>query len=80
LLFIGLTGAIQALWDSFIADDLLFLVGSVGWVVAVVAAAVASRRAGAPCSPRCCWPCRRWPSSTPRRRALDGSGPGAPVG
>jgi hypothetical protein len=44
----GAAGAVQALWDSFIADDLLFLVGSVGWVVAVVAAAVASRRAGAP--------------------------------
>jgi hypothetical protein len=41
LLFIGLTGAIQALWDSFIADDLLFLVGSIGLLLAVAVAVLA---------------------------------------
>lgn len=36
-------GAAQVLWDDFIADDLLSLVGGVAWVVAVVAAALAYR-------------------------------------
>lgn len=38
-------GVVQALWDEFLTDDLLFLVGSVAWVVAVVAAARSQRAA-----------------------------------
>ena len=41
-------GSIQQLWDSFVAGDLLISVGSVAWVIAVVAAAVAFRQAHAP--------------------------------
>jgi hypothetical protein len=41
-------GVVQALWDDFVTGDLLFLVGGVGWVVAVLAAAAACRQAGAP--------------------------------
>jgi hypothetical protein len=44
----GAAGAAQVLWDDFITDDLLFVVGSVGWIVAVLAAALAWRRVGAP--------------------------------
>jgi hypothetical protein len=44
----GAAGTVQALWDDFVAGDLLFLVGGVAWVVAVVAAAAACRRVGAP--------------------------------
>jgi hypothetical protein len=40
--------AVQALWDDFITGDLLQTIGAVGWVVAVVAAAVAYRRVGSP--------------------------------
>jgi hypothetical protein len=38
-------GVVQALWDEFLTDNLLFLVGSVAWVVAVVAAARSQRAA-----------------------------------
>ena len=41
-------GVVQALWDQFVTDDLLFLVGGVAWVVATLAAAAARRQAGAP--------------------------------
>jgi hypothetical protein len=37
----------QALWDSFIANDLLFGLGGTAWIVAAIAAAVAFRQAGA---------------------------------
>jgi hypothetical protein len=38
----------QVLWDDFVTDDLVVTVGAIGWVVAVLAAAVALRQAGAP--------------------------------
>ena len=41
-------GVVQALWDDLISGDLLFLVGSVAWVGAVIAAAEAYRQVGAP--------------------------------
>ena len=37
----------QALWDSFIANELLFALGGTAWIVAAIAAAVAFRKAGA---------------------------------
>ena len=40
--------SVQALWDGFITGDVLIGVGSVAWVVAVVAAAAAYRNVGAP--------------------------------
>ncbi len=40
-------GAAQALWDNFIAADLIIGIGSVALVVAVIAAAVAYRGVGA---------------------------------
>jgi hypothetical protein len=42
--------AIQALWDDPISDDLAVTIGAIGWAVAVLAAADAVRRAGAPLS------------------------------
>ena len=41
-------GAVQALWDDVVVDDLIGAPGAVAWLVAVIAAAVAYRRAGAP--------------------------------
>jgi hypothetical protein len=41
-------GAVQALWDDVLVDDVLSAPGAVAWLVAVVAAAVAYHRAGAP--------------------------------
>jgi hypothetical protein len=41
-------GAVQELWDKFITADLLLGIGGFAWIVAVVAAAVAIRHAGAP--------------------------------
>lgn len=41
-------GAVQALWDDVVAADLIIGIGSAAWAVAVVAAAVAHRRDGAP--------------------------------
>ena len=38
----------QVLWDDFVTDDLVVTVGAIGWVVAVLAAAVALRQAGGP--------------------------------
>ena len=55
----GTADAIQALWDSALVEDLI-IIGSVAWVVAVVAAAVALRYGGAPSPSR---------SSSPRRRS-----------
>lgn len=46
----GAAGAVQVLWDDPVADDLAVTIGAIGWVVAVFAAAVAVRRAGAPLS------------------------------
>jgi hypothetical protein len=40
--------AVQALWDDPLSDDLATGAGIIAWVVAIVAAAVALRRAGAP--------------------------------
>jgi hypothetical protein len=37
----------QALWDNFITGDLLFWLGGAAWIVAVIAAAVAFKQAGA---------------------------------
>ena len=42
--------AVQALWTDFISNDLLLALGSVAWVVAAIAAAVAFRRSGSPLS------------------------------
>jgi hypothetical protein len=44
----GYAAAIQSIWDDPITDDLATTVGAVGWLVAVLAAAVGIRRAGAP--------------------------------
>jgi hypothetical protein len=44
----GAAGAAQALWDDAIAAELLPTLGSVAWVIAVIAAALALYRAGAP--------------------------------
>ena len=56
-----------ALWDNAILADLLPTPGSISWVVAAIAAAVAYRRPGARSrSPRCS-PSPRWPSSMVRR-------------
>ena len=41
-------GAVQELWDNFITGDLLLGIGGLAWIVAVIAAAVAVRHAGAP--------------------------------
>ena len=41
-------GAVQELWDNFITADLLLGIGGLAWIVAVIAAAVAVRGAGAP--------------------------------
>ncbi len=41
-------GAVQALWDDLVVDDLIGAPGAVAWLVAVIAAAVAYRQAGAP--------------------------------
>ncbi len=38
----------QTLWDEFVSGVVLFLVGSITWVVAVIAAAAAYRQVGAP--------------------------------
>jgi hypothetical protein len=46
----GAAGAVQELWDDPITDDLFVTAGAIGWAVAVIAAAVAIRRAGAPLS------------------------------
>ncbi len=43
----GVAAAAQALWDDFIAADLLIGLGGVAWWVAIVAAVVAYRRVGA---------------------------------
>ena len=40
--------SVNALWDNFLAADLLIGIGSVAWLVAVVAAAVAWKAAGGP--------------------------------
>ena len=40
--------AAQGLWDNFIASDLLIGLGTVAWIVAAIAAAVAYHRLGAP--------------------------------
>lgn len=41
-------GAVQALWDDVVVDDLIGAPGAVAWLVAVIAAAVAYRQADAP--------------------------------
>ena len=41
-------GAVQALWDDVVVDDLIGAPGAVAWLVAIIAAAVAYRHAGAP--------------------------------
>ncbi len=43
----GVAGSVQALWDDFIAADLLIGLGGLAWIVAVVAAVIAYRRVGA---------------------------------
>lgn len=43
----GLADAAQALWDEFLTADLLAAIGTIGWVVAAIAAAVALRQAAA---------------------------------
>ena len=42
--------AVTALWDNIISDDLLISIGSVAWIIAAIAAAVAYRGIGAPMS------------------------------
>ena len=41
-------GAVQALWDDMVVDDLIGGPGAVAWLVAVIAAALAYHRTGAP--------------------------------
>jgi hypothetical protein len=43
----GVAASAQALWDDFIASDLLLALGGVAWWVAIVAAVIAYRRLGA---------------------------------
>ena len=44
----GVASSAQALWDDFIAGDLLIGLGGVAWIVAIIGAVIAYRRAGAP--------------------------------
>jgi len=44
----GVASSAQALWDDFIASDLLIGLGAVAWFVAIAGAVLAYRRAGAP--------------------------------
>jgi hypothetical protein len=44
----GVADASQELWDNFITDDLLIGLGAAAWIVAMIAAAGAYWRAGAP--------------------------------
>ena len=45
---VGAADAVQAIWHTFLSADLLQTIGAVGWIVAVLAAAVAFRHVGAP--------------------------------
>ena len=40
--------AIQAIWHTFLSADLFQIIGAAGWIVGVLAAAVAFRQVGAP--------------------------------
>ena len=44
----GVAAATQTLWDDMLSADLAGTVGAVGWAVAILAAAIALRQAGAP--------------------------------
>jgi hypothetical protein len=44
----GIAASAQALWDDFVASDLLIGLGGLAWMVGIVAAVVAYRRVGAP--------------------------------
>jgi hypothetical protein len=44
----GVAGATEALWGDFIASDLLIGLGGLAWIVAIIGAVIAYRRAGAP--------------------------------
>ena len=44
----GAADAIQAIWHTFLSADLFQTIGAVGWIVGVLAAAVAFRQVGAP--------------------------------
>lgn len=44
----AVAGSAQEIWHNFLSGDVLILLGSVGWAVAVVATAIAYRQAGAP--------------------------------
>ena len=69
----GYASGALALWDNAILADLLPTPGSISWVVAAIAAAVAYRRpAPRSRSPRCS-PSPRWPSSMVRRSDLSRS-------
>src|SRR5919112_6491932 len=68
---LGERAAVEAI-ETLFADPfktLLFDIGRYAWIVALVLAAVALWRAGAPRLPLCYWRCRRtWlPSTTPSR-------------
>jgi hypothetical protein len=65
----GTAAGAQALWDNFIANDLLFGLGGTAWIVAAIAAAVAFRQAGARTASWCCSACRRSSCSMRRRSA-----------
>lgn len=43
-----MAGATEALWGDFIASDLLIGLGGLAWIVAIIGAVIAYRRAGAP--------------------------------
>jgi hypothetical protein len=43
----GVAASAQAIWDDFVASDLLIGLGAVAWWVAIIAAVVAYRRLGA---------------------------------
>ncbi|HJV12564.1 MAG TPA: hypothetical protein VJ625_01625 [Propionibacteriaceae bacterium] len=44
----GVAAAVQRLWDDMLTDDVAATVGAIAWAVAIIAAAIALRQAGAP--------------------------------
>jgi hypothetical protein len=43
----GIAASAQALWDNFVAGDLLIALGGIAWIVAIIGAVVAYKRLGA---------------------------------
>jgi hypothetical protein len=44
----GVASSAQALWDDFVAGDLLIGLGGLAWIVAIIGAVIAYKRVGAP--------------------------------